>query len=244
MRSKIKPNFIKALLIARPKLEENEIKTIINALPNKTIESREMALPSILQRWFQCELIEHSGYGRDSEDQDVLQQIRKLKDFACEIQKMLSTPQGDQLRDIIYAENWEAQRISPTKEEFNKSEAKLNALLVSVGEIEVAASQYIAKQKYSAGRPENVFPILLLRDIAEIYGWVTGEMPSRQYAEKDQSETGPFFIFASAVWTVIFGSTQGLKSAIRRWGDERQADQNRSALVFNMGLDCQDYGEN
>jgi len=244
MRSKIKPNFIKALLIARPKLEEREIKTIINALPTITVGPRVRALPNILQRWFQCELIEHSGYGRDSEDQDVLQEIRKLKDFACKIKEMLSTPKGDQLRDIIYTENWEAQGIPPTKKEFKKSEAKLNALLVSVGEIEIAASQYITKQKYSAGRPENIFPILLLRDIAEIYGWVTGEAPSRQYAEKDQSETGPFFNFASAVWTVIFGSTQGLKSAIRRWGDEKQTEYNRSALVFNMELDYQDYGEN
>lgn len=151
MRSKIKPNFIKALLIARPKLEEREIKTIINALPTITVGPRVRALPNILQRWFQCELIEHSGYGRDSEDQDVLQKIRKLKDFACKIKEMLSTPKGDQLRDIIYTENWEAQGIPPTKKEFKKSEAKLNALLVSVGEIEIAASQYITKKNILLG---------------------------------------------------------------------------------------------
>jgi hypothetical protein len=244
MRSKAKSNFVKTLLLARPKLEHDEIRQIINALPAPKKHSRAVAMPDVLQRWYQVELIEHSNFGRDSEYETNLKQARKLKDLASGINELLSMPEGDQLRDIVYDESWELQGISPTKEEFDNAEAKLNAIIASLSEIEVAADQYIQKQRRSAGRPENIFPILLLRDIAELYGWYTGIEPSRQYAEKYQSEVGPFFTFASAVWRVIFGNTQGLKSAIRRWGDEKQSTENRSALIFNMKLDCQDYGEN
>jgi len=244
MRSKIKLNPFRAKLLAHPKLEADEIGQIIIALPDKRIPSRADAMPEVLQRWYQVELIEHSGYGRDSEAKALLKQAKRLKEISCEMKELLSLPHGHQLRDILHTESWEARGIWPTKDEFDAEEAKLNGLLEAVSEIEFTAGRYIQRQRRSPGRPANIFPILLLRDIAELYGWVTGLEPSRQYAEKDQSEAGPFFKFASAIWRVIFGNTQGLRSAIRRWGYEKQSDHNRSALVFNMKLDCRDHGEN
>jgi len=92
------------------------------------------------------------------------------------------------------------------------------------------------------GRPRNFVPLLILRDIAELFGWVTGIAPSRQYDSHRSTETGPFYHFASAIWLVIFGNTNGLKSAVRSWGNMKD-ENNRSALIHNMDLDTAEYGE-
>jgi hypothetical protein len=73
-----------------------------------------------------------------------------------------------------------------------------------------------------------------MRDIAAIYGWVTDTQPTRQFDPVASKEMGPFFNFARACWIVIFGSEDGLISAMKRWAGDKQNDADPSALVFNF----------
>ena len=239
---KTKTNSLEERLRLQPFITSDQVRSILEALPAQTIDTRLKRLPEALYRWYQTELIEHLGFGPNSEDRDILHKANRLIRSANEIGNLIATPHGDKLRDIIGNKGWEVAGITPTREDLAASEARLDDLMILLGGIETALNEYVLKQKRIRGRPRNFVPLLILLDIAELYGWVTGSTPTRQYDSPRSTETGPFYHFASAIWQVIFGNTHGLKSAVRSWGNMKD-EKDRSALIYNMGLDIAEYGE-
>ena len=242
MARKTKTNSLEERLRLQPFITSDQVRSILEALPAQTIDTRLKKLPDALQRWYQTELVEHVGFGPNSEDENLLDKADRLIRSANEIRSLIFTPHGDKLRDIIANKNWEVAGINPTREDLVASDAQLDDLIRLLAEIETALNEYVLKHKRIRGRPRNFVPLLVLRDIAELFGWVMGIAPSRQYDSHRSTETGPFYHFASAIWLVIFGNTNGLKSAVRSWGNMKD-ENNRSALIHNMELDSAEYGE-
>ena len=242
MARKTKTNSLEERLRLQPFITSDQVRSILEALPAQTIDTRLKRLPEALYRWYQTELIEHLGFGPNSEDRDILHKANRLIRSANEIGNLIATPHGDKLRDIIGNKGWEVAGINPTSVDLAASEARLDDLMRFLAEIEKALNEYVFKQKRIRGRPRNFVPLLILLDIAELYGWVTGSTPTRQYDSPKSTETGPFYHFASAIWRVVFGNTHGLKSAMRSWGNLKD-EKDRSALIYNMGLDIAEYGE-
>jgi hypothetical protein len=71
------------------------------------------------------------------------------------------------------------------------------------------------------GQPRNIAPVIIIEDLARIFEGVTGLEAKRETNrladEYEPYETGPFFDFVAAVWPVIFGSDEGLSSALKKW---------------------------
>jgi hypothetical protein len=239
---KTKTYSLEERLRLQPFITSDQVRLILEALPAQTIDTRIKKLPEVLPRWYQTELVEHVGFGPNSEDENLLGKADRLIRSANEIRKLIATPYGDKLRDIIGNKGWEVAGINPTSVDLAASEARLDDLMRFLAEIETALNEYVLKHKRIRGRPRNSVPVLILLDISELYGWVTGSTPTRQYDSPRSTETGPFYHFASAIWQVIFGNTHGLKSAVRSWGNMKD-EKDRSALIYNMGLDIAEYGE-
>ena len=244
MARQIKTNSLGERLRLQPSITSDQAKSILNALPDQTIDTRRKKLPEVLQRWYQTELIEHLGFGPSSEDENLLYKADTLMKSAYEIRNLIATPHGEKLRDIINNKGWEVAGISPTRKDLAASEARLDHLMILLAEIESALYEYASKHKRIRGRPRNCVNLLILLDIAELYGWVTNFEPTRQYDSTRSTETGPFYTLASAIWQIIFENKYGLQYTIKWWAEKKKVDKNfRSALIYNMGLDIEDYGE-
>ena len=234
MKTKIKPNVIEQRLRLKPKLTKEDIKSIICALPVDKLDWRCRYLPNLLQLWYLTEFIQHSGYGLDTESDSLLKDIKELGQLAGRLGKTLAMPDGGKLRDVVFSETWGAKCITPRKNDLVKADAEIDQLILSASMIEEAANRYVAKQKRTAGRPPNVQSILVMRDIAVIYGWATETKPTRQFDELASKETGPFFNFARAFWRVIFGNEQGVTAAMRHFGSGKESEADPSALFHNL----------
>jgi hypothetical protein len=96
-----------------------------------------------------------------------------------------------------------------------------------------------AKSKNKKGRPTNFSASLIIRDLAAIFEWVTGERASRRVDRIDAKPEGPFWDFAAAIWPVIFGADlHGLEAAIKKLmaARHKKLTGTRSPVLDNMEL--------
>jgi hypothetical protein len=81
---------------------------------------------------------------------------------------------------------------------------------------------------------------LVLMDLAAIFQWATGQHAGRKIrtdASEDEGKPyGPFWEFARAAWSIIFGSERGLDYAMRIWAKGQTDFGGRSPLIENMRL--------
>lgn len=229
-------NSLEERLRVQPIITSDQIRSILEALPSQTPDAQIKKLPEVLKRWYQTELIEHVGFGPNSEDENLLDKANKLIRSANEIKSLILMPHGNKIRDIIANKKWELAGMNPSREDLIAYDAQLDNLIKLLSEIETALQEYALKHKRVRGRPRNMVPVLIMMDIAELYGWATGNSPSRQYDSPRSTETGPFYHFASTIWKIIFGNKIGLQSALKSWGKLKD-ENNRSALYYNMDLD-------
>ena len=206
MKTRIGPNLIQERLRLKSRLNKEDIKLIIRALPINKVNRNCRYLPNLLQFWYLLELIEHSRFGPDTESDSLLKNIKELGQLTRRLSKTLATPDGEKLRDVVFSETWEAKYITPTKNDLVKADAEIDQFILSASMIEEAANRYVAKQKRTVGRPPNLQSLLAMRDIAAIYGWVTDTQPTgvppvkwsmfwdnfipRYGGSKDDSQTG------------------------------------------------------
>ena len=170
MKTRIGPNLIQERLRLKSRLNKEDIKLIIRALPINKVNRNCRYLPNLLQFWYLLELIEHSRFGPDTKSSSLLKDIKELGQLAGRLSKTLATPDGGKIRDIVFSENWEAKCITPRKNDLVKADAEIDQFILSASMIKEAANRYVAKQKRTVGRPPNLQSLLAMRDIAAIYG--------------------------------------------------------------------------
>ena len=233
MKTRIGPNLIQERLRLKSRLNKEDIKLIIRALPINKVNRNCRYLPNLLQFWYLLELIEHSRFGPDTKSSRLLKDIKEIGQLTRRLSKTLATPDGEKLRDVVFSETWEAKCITPSKNDLVKADAEIDQFILSASMIEEAANRYVAKKR-KVGRPQSLQSLLVMRDIAAIYGWVTDTQPTRQFDPVASEEMGPFFNFASACWIVIYGNDDGLPSAMKPWARDKRNGADPSAIVFNF----------
>jgi hypothetical protein len=81
-----------------------------------------------------------------------------------------------------------------------------------------------------------------MQDIAAIYEWATGSKASRKYDAYEEQESGPFWQFASAIWSAIHGTNEGLWAAMKNWASYRKGCREESALMANIAMRHPSWG--
>jgi hypothetical protein len=75
-------------------------------------------------------------------------------------------------------------------------------------------------------------------DIIAIYEWLTGKKVTRLVDRDTKEDTGPFWRFAVTIWSMVFGSKEGLSSTLRNWAHavNQKLTGTRSPLILNIEM--------
>ena len=76
-------------------------------------------------------------------------------------------------------------------------------------------------QSKGRGNKFVLAPVVMLMQLQQLFEAATGLPAARQIDRTrggdEPYETGPFYEFVAAVWPPVFGSDNGLSSALRKW---------------------------
>jgi hypothetical protein len=90
----------------------------------------------------------------------------------------------------------------------------------------------IKEDKPGPGQPRNIIAYLVMKDLAAIFEWLTEKKAARGVDRTDHTETGPFWRFAESVWQVAFGTSRGLKAAMKNWAEARELYREHSSFML------------
>ena len=100
----------------------------------------------------------------------------------------------------------------------------------------------IEEDKRGPGQPRNIRAYLVMKDLAAIFEWLTGRKAARGVDRTDHAETGPYWRFAESVWQVVFGTSHGLKAAMKNWAELRELHHEPSSFMLNLPLRRPEWG--
>jgi hypothetical protein len=105
-----------------------------------------------------------------------------------------------------------------------------------------ATQTLIEEDKRGRGQPRNIRAYLVMLDLAAIFELLTDRKAARGVDRTDHTETGPFWRFAESVWQVVFGTTRGLKAAMKNWAEARKLYHEHSSFLLNLPLRRPEWG--
>jgi hypothetical protein len=128
---------------------------------------------------------------------------------------------------------WRGEYLSKT--EYARQRERLAEVTKYIADLGTIAPEVFWPLK--GPRPPTITAYLVLQDAAAIFYWLTETMPTREVDRANGSEIGPFFGFASILWSVVFGKgTTGLPSAIQNWAAWLKEVGEHSGLITNVAL--------
>jgi hypothetical protein len=137
------------------------------------------------------------------------------------------------LAQIIIAEGKRFWEISPT--EFSDRQARLRQEVDYIAKLGAITPKQF--WQISRGRPRNIAAYKVLQDAAAMFEWLTDTTATREVDRFEGTETGPFFEFASILWSAVFRKDiAGLPAAMKNWAAARSKYKEDSALVGNIAL--------
>ena len=215
-----------------------DLKRIRATLPNGVDHRRLERLSSVLQEWAHTELREHLSRESQATRRARCQQVQAVEGCARDLLQSIEAldPQGR----FSIVQQMVGQR--PTRAELEQQKQDLDSAMALLNRL--VNSQPSAIWASGRGQPRNITAYLIMKDIAAIYEWATGSKASRRYdpyKDEDQ-ESGPFWQFASAVWSAIHGTKDGLSAAIKNWASYRARFGEKSALIANIAMRHPSWG--
>ena len=219
-----------------------QIECLMAALPGCTDARKRKLVAMILAEWARIDV---ETYLNRSPPEQVLaehQLLEKLASCATELAQTLSRLGPGSRLGVAY--HLSKGRVG--------AETGVSAWYNGVREIERRLSEAPARFEGLAGaatetaahwdpprvRRDTVIHNLILKDLAAVFEYATGQLPGRRIrtdAHVDAGQNyGPFWDFASTAWPVLFGSTNGLDYAVRFWAKVRAEHGESSAVVTNM----------
>ena len=218
-----------------------QIEQLMAALPGCTDEQKRQVIPMILAEWG---LIDVEGYLNHTPPQQVRAErklLEKLASGATELAQALSNLGSGSRFAVAYqlskggVDNESAlanyNRIREINRRLGEAPARLDRLAAAVTET-------AALQGPTPLRHDSVIRNLILKDLAAIFEYATEQLSGRRVrtdAHVDAGqEYGPFWDFVSVVWPMIFGSTNGLRYAVKFWAKVQAKHGERSAVITNM----------
>ena len=214
---------------------DRELRLITDSLPKEVDQQRLDLFPQMLQEWRRTYLPELLSLKPEPREvrQARFKRLTALLKHAAGLVDALDAldAQPDLTRNILYFAC--PLEISPSGligANVKRAAEELEATCEFLLRLTVAAGAVASPSTPRRGRPRNDVPFFILCDLARILEWLTGSKPSRQ-VNPEGEEAGPLADLARAVWPVIFGSDDGLPSAIRNWASPRRAYGEKSAVI-------------
>jgi acetolactate synthase small subunit len=223
-------------------LSERIIERIVESLPEPVCERRRELLPQILHEWNRTDLQKHLSMDSRATIQARIGRIEQIRKCARELLQVLNAVDENERNVIVHEMLMRRSSLEVRRSRFLNNRASRVAFTNLKRRLD-EESDFLAKLaeiapeevwKLGRGQPRNLAAHFVLRDAAAIFAWFTGRKPARGVHPIDNSESGPFFRFASSLWPVVFEKgTWGLPAAMRRWGGDGSWP---SALIANIDL--------
>lgn len=208
---------------------DKELDQIARALPASASAHRLSLLPNVLREWAENYLPEYIDLANSrSSTLEQTKRLAKVGGAAGVLQKAIATViEADDL-SLIGLEM--ARTANPTRDRLEHFVETLSDLIAAVASLQ-------KRMKSGPGRPRNIIAYLVLRDIATIYGWVTGDKARREVHRARGTEIGAFYQFADAIWPLVFSSADdGLPAAMKNWSLARRQSREASTLLINIRM--------
>jgi hypothetical protein len=217
-------------------MSDEAIHTIIAALPSTCPAARLALLPDILRDWSADELRIHLLFLPDRQ-KAARKQLAQLETLGRQAARLLDALQALDAGTMATAMYLIERRLTGyTLEALAQHEfraAGLRPRLVAAGRRRVVeewltalAAEFAGQSRVTRKGPPTSPAVLVLSDLAAIFKWITEIKAGRRVHGEDCSEYGqdygPFWNFARAAWTPIFGPDAPLSDAMRRWAFEAQ----------------------
>jgi len=226
-----------------PSFTADQIHTLIAALPSHIAKRKRTVLRLMLDEWGRIDLEEHLKRSTPKQTRarkNAMHLVAKrAEEFAGALASLDRTSRFAVATRLLELETG-ADFWSSPRERVREVEHRLADEPQKLRRLAEAAESEATRWQPLPLRHDSLIRYLLLQDLAAIFEYATSERAERQVRGKDHFEAGkdygPFWNFASAAWTIVFGSTDGLSAAIRRWTEGRAKYGEISAVVENAHL--------
>jgi hypothetical protein len=238
----------------KPIFSDASIKSIFDALPRNCRAERAPLLPEVLRTWGEEDLLEHlSREGRttarrqEEQRRSVAAQARNL------IGALVALEETGFMETALRLQMWRAD-TSMTDTDISAALQRSNdgvdwiiglAEMLSdrthmrgIGDSEPNNSSGLTKFRRKKRGPLAIQSYLIILDIAAIFELVSETKPARRTTFNPSKDYGPFWDFAKAVWSTIFGNDKGLSAAVRYWDDEMMFQRNLTQAPLLKATSC------
>jgi hypothetical protein len=219
-------------------LTTKQLEAIKRALPDDANPHRLTLLPDILTEWAQHDLQEYASSRETRES--IRQTSKRYQDLitaATKLSSAMDVAIESSEHILIALKLGEFDGTVPTRDCQAHYTDKILAHREFLRGL-IAASSSISKRSQSGpGRPPNNIAYVALLDISAIFEWITLRKATRRVDPIRGVETGPFYLFASTIWPIIFSNTkEGLPAAMKNWASAKLKYRESSAIIANMNL--------
>jgi hypothetical protein len=237
------------MTVTAPIFNECAVKQICASLPKRIDQRRLDLLPLVLNEWSRTDLREHLSRDTPATKRKRDAQLTKVEKYATHLRQALEAldqhgwawiaqemgRQEEGSPPFPFPFTVSCERLAEMKERLKQEDDFLRKLAA-------ATLTLIEENKAGPGQPRNILAYLVMKDLAAIFEWLTDRKATRGVDRTDHTETGPFWRFAESVWQVAFGTTRGLKAAMKNWAEARKLYHKHSSFLLNLPLRRPEWG--
>ena len=223
--------------IASP-FSEHAVELIKASLPGGIDQRRLDLLPLILNEWSRTDLREHLSRDTPAASRKRFAQLTNVGKYATHLRQALEAIDQPGKSWIAYEIGREegSPPFSVSRERHAEMKERLRQEDDFLRKFAAATLTLIEEDKRGRGQPRNIRAYLVMLDLAAIFELLTDRKAARGIDRTYHTETGPFWRFAESVWQVVFGTTRGLKAAMKNWAEARKLYHEHSSFLLNLPL--------
>jgi hypothetical protein len=221
-----------------------QIEHLMRALAGCRDERKQQLVPMIIAEWGRIDIENYLSQPRPHELQKERKLLEKLALRANELAHAMSSLEPG-LR-LAIAHNLSKGKVGPETpflawyDHIHEIDSRLAEMPARLNRLSAAATGTAVGWGSPRLRHDSAIRNLILKDLAAIFEFATEQWSARRvrtdaYPDAGQ-DYGPFWDFVSGVWPMIFGSTKGLKYAVKFWASARAERGEGSAVIANMDL--------
>jgi hypothetical protein len=224
---------------APPVFDDRVIRLIVASLPKRVGPRRLELLPRVLREWSGTELRARLSREPAAVIRERAKRVKTVGERANSLLQALKAIDKSDVVEIATKMPRSGQALWPKMKGHHwRGVAEINSLIQRIKDendfLRRLATSAPNAWKRGRGQPQNITAYLVMQDAAGIFRWITNKKASRALDRVSGEATGAFSQFAAAIWPVVFGSDDGLPSAMKNWAKYQKLEGN--ALIANMAV--------